>query len=98
MRHDECNVSKHQGVAGARERYHLIRWNLLLPAASTIEQFISQVRAQAENLIFTQLTASLSVTQRKQLDALLKLGHDGHCWLIRRASNAIRLGRVSSKA
>ena len=44
---------------------------VLLPAASTIEQFISQVRAQAENLIFTQLTTSVSVTQRKQLDALL---------------------------
>src|SRR5438132_2005422 len=28
MRHGERNVSKHQGVAGARGRYHLIRWNL----------------------------------------------------------------------
>src|SRR6267143_4187169 len=29
MRHGERNVSKHQGVAGARGRYHLIRWNLV---------------------------------------------------------------------
>jgi len=28
MRHGERSVSKHQGVAGARGRYHLIRWNL----------------------------------------------------------------------
>src|SRR5437660_7517219 len=28
MRYGERNVSKHQGVAGARGRYHLIRWNL----------------------------------------------------------------------
>jgi hypothetical protein len=28
MRHGEHSVSKHQGVAGARGRYHLIRWNL----------------------------------------------------------------------
>src|SRR5882724_10791599 len=27
----ERNVSKHQGVAGARGRYHLIRWNLGSP-------------------------------------------------------------------
>src|SRR5215831_15188864 len=33
MRHGEHSVSKHQGVAGARGRYHLIRWNLATPRA-----------------------------------------------------------------
>src|SRR5260370_29235444 len=31
MRHADRNVSKHQGVAGARGRDHLIRWNLTCP-------------------------------------------------------------------
>jgi TnpA family transposase len=44
---------------------------VILPAASTIEQFVSQVRAQAEATIFTQLTAALSLEQRERLDALL---------------------------
>jgi hypothetical protein len=46
---------------------------ILLPAASAIEQFVSQIRAQADAAIFTQLTAALSVAQKKRLSALLSV-------------------------
>jgi TnpA family transposase len=44
---------------------------ILLPVASAIEQFVSQVRAQAEEAIFAQLTVALSREQGERLDALL---------------------------
>jgi hypothetical protein len=49
----------------------LRRRQILLPAASAIEQFISQVRAQADTAIFAQLTIALSFAQRERLDGLL---------------------------
>src|SRR5467141_900982 len=58
MRHGERNVSKHQGVAGVRGRYHLIRWNLRHRVGGSNQRHSSKREPTLQACVTTDVVAS----------------------------------------